>query len=79
MASLETRRWEGDLAGLTRRDRRPGNYEIYLPDPLAGRNFSLDGDVTAADLNGKDGSNVPAACLPRCRICHCHSILRAGA
>ena len=38
------------MAGLTRRDRRPCNYEIYLPDPLAGRNFSLDGNV-AADIS----------------------------
>ena len=57
MATLETRRWEGDLAGLTRRDRRPGNYEIYLPDPLAGRNFSLDGDV-AADISEAEAALV---------------------
>ena len=57
MASLETRRWEGDLAGLTRRDRRPCNYEIYLPDPLAGRNFSLDGDV-AADISEAEATLV---------------------
>ena len=57
MATLETRRWEGDLAGLTRRDRRPCNYEVYLPDPLAGRNFSLDGDV-AADVSEAEAALV---------------------
>ena len=57
MATLETRRWEGDLAGLTRRDHRPGNYEVYLPDPLAGRNFSLDGDV-AADVSEAEAALV---------------------
>ena len=50
MATLESRRWEGVLAGLTRRDRRPCDYEVYLPDLLAGRNFTLDGDV-AADVS----------------------------
>ena len=49
MASLEERLWEGDVAGLTRRDRRPCAYTVYLPDPLAGRRFVLDGDV-AADI-----------------------------
>ena len=57
MATLETRRWEGDLAGLTRRDRRPCNYEVYLPDPLAGRKFSLDGDV-AADISEAEAALV---------------------
>ena len=47
MASLEERLWEGDVAGLTRRDRRPCAYTVYLPDPLAGRRFVLDGDVAA--------------------------------
>jgi Fic family protein len=47
MASYEERRWEGDVAGLTRRDRRPCAYAVYLPDPLAGRRFVLDGDVAA--------------------------------
>lgn len=47
MASLERRRWEGDPAGLTRRDRRPCSYAAYVPDPVAGRRFVLDGDVAA--------------------------------
>ena len=47
MASLEERRWAGDAAGLTRRDRRPCTYAVYRPDRLAGRRFVLDGDVAA--------------------------------
>ena len=47
MAHLETRRWESEFAGPTRRDRRPCNYAVYLPDALAGRSFVLNGDVAA--------------------------------
>ena len=47
MASLKQRRWSGEVVGLTRRDRRPCAYEVYLPDRLHGRRFSLDGDVAA--------------------------------
>lgn len=47
MARIETRRWESDPSGLTRRDRRPCVYGVYLPDPLVGRRFALDGDVAA--------------------------------
>ena len=47
MATLEARRWSGDVTGLTRRDRRPCTYEVYLPDSLNGRRFSLDGAVAA--------------------------------
>ena len=47
MASLEERRWAGDAAGLTRRDRRPCTYAVYHPDRLAGRRYVLDGDVAA--------------------------------
>ena len=47
MASLEQRHWTGEVVGLTRRDRRPCAYEVYLPDQLHGRRFSLDGDVAA--------------------------------
>ena len=49
MAVYEQRRWKSDVTGLTRRDRRPCNYDVYLPDPLAGRRFVLDGS-TAADV-----------------------------
>ena len=55
MAIFETRRWQADASGLTRRDRRPCDYEVYLPDPLAGRTFSLDGDV-AADVSDAEAA-----------------------
>ena len=57
MASLEERRWEGDPAGLTRRDRRPCTYTVYRPDRLAGRRFVLDGDV-AADIGDAEAALV---------------------
>ena len=47
MAHLEARYWEGQATGPTRRDRRPCNYAVYLPDKLAERRFVLDGDVAA--------------------------------
>ena len=55
MASPEERRWAGDAAGLTRRDRRPCTYRVYLPDRLAGRRFVLDGDV-AADVGDAEAA-----------------------
>ena len=48
MGRLESRRWAGDLTGPTRSDRSPCTYEVYLPDRLVGRRFTLDGDVAAA-------------------------------
>ena len=47
MASLERRTWHAGFRGLTRRDRRPCVYSVYMPDPLVGRRFVLDGDVAA--------------------------------
>ena len=47
MASLHQRHWSGEVAGPSRRDRCPCAYEVYLPDLLHGRRFSLDGDVAA--------------------------------
>ena len=57
MARFESRRWEGDAAGLTRRDRAPCDYEFYLPDSLAGRTFALDGEV-AADVSDAEAALV---------------------
>lgn len=57
MARIEVRRWEGEVAGLTRRDRRPCNYDVYFPDPLVGRRFALDGDV-AADVADAEAALV---------------------
>lgn len=47
MATLEKRLWPGNPAGLTRRDRRPCSYQVYLPDPLTVRRIRLDGEVAA--------------------------------
>lgn len=55
MGRLESRRWAGDLSGPTRSDRSPCTYEVYLPDRLAGRRFTLDGDV-AAYVSGAESS-----------------------
>ena len=57
MARLEGRRWERDVGGQTRRDRRPCDYEVYIPDPLVGRKFVLDGDV-AADVADAEAALV---------------------
>ena len=51
--------------GLPRRDRQGCEYEAYVPDPLAGRAFRLDGDV-AADVADAEraiaGLNGPRRC-----------------
>ena len=48
MAKVIRRQWQADLgSGLPRRDRRSCEYEAYVPDQLAGRRFTLDGDVAA--------------------------------
>ena len=57
MARLEGRRWAGVESGLTRRDRHPCDYEVYIPDPLVGRRFVLDGDV-AADVADAEAALV---------------------
>ena len=47
MAGYERRQWHGSPTGQTSRDRQPCSYVAYLPDPLAGRDFALSGDVAA--------------------------------
>ena len=67
MATLGSRHWMGDFSGQTRRDRQPCEYDVYLPDSLRDRNFSLDGDVAAdvadaeAALTRLDASSVALA------------------
>ena len=67
MAIYERRYWHSDFAGLTRRDRQPCEYEVYLPDKLSERSFTLDGDVAAdvadaeAALTRLDASAVTLA------------------
>jgi Fic family protein len=57
VAQLERRRWEADPSGPTRRDRRPCDYAVYLPDRLTGRRFVLDGEV-AADVADAEAALV---------------------
>jgi Fic family protein len=49
MARLLRRYWAAGVAGIDvpRRDRAAGKYDAYVPDPLVGRSFPLDGDVAA--------------------------------
>jgi Fic family protein len=48
MSKFVKRRWVNDFAsGLPRRDRASCDYEAYVPDPLVGRPFRLDGAVAA--------------------------------
>lgn len=48
MAKVIRRRWAGEHeGGLPRRDRRPCDYEVYIPDRLGERTFTLDGSVAA--------------------------------
>src|ERR1700684_2801295 len=49
MSELLNRHWQSQLAGsgVSRRDRRSCDYAAYLPDPLIGRRFVLEGDVAA--------------------------------
>ena len=67
MATTERRLWASDFAGPTRRDRQPCEYDVYLPDRLSNRRFSLDGDVAAdvadaeAALTRLDASSVGLA------------------
>jgi hypothetical protein len=42
------RRWPSSFdAGLSQKDRQDCEYEAYVPDPLLGRAFRLDGTVAA--------------------------------
>jgi Fic family protein len=47
MSKVIRRRWTADFAGQSKKDRRPCEYEAYVPDPLVGRTFTLNGDVAA--------------------------------
>lgn len=75
MAKVFRRRWDATQApGLPRRDRAPCEYESYLPDPLMGRSFLLDGTVVAdvtdaetaiARLNGEASTLIDTEALSR--------------
>ena len=50
MARLEARRWAGVGGGLTRRDRRPCDYQVYIPDPVGRQNLMRPTDTHDASL-----------------------------
>ena len=59
MSKLLKRRWQSELAGsgVSRRDRRSCDYAAYVPDPLIGRRFVLEGNV-AADVADAEAAIV---------------------
>lgn len=57
MSGVEKRVWSDGASGRSRRDRQPCQYEIYIPDKLAQRTFSLDG-VVAADVADAEAAVV---------------------
>src|ERR1700736_4201564 len=66
MSRVSRRRWIGDHSAPSRKDRRSCEYEAYLPDRLAGRSITLDGEV-AADVADAEAAiarlNVEASAL----------------
>lgn len=76
MSELLHRHWHAEVAGsgLPRRDRRSCDYSAYIPDPLVGKAFTLDGDVAAdvadaeaaiARLNAQASALVDTEALAR--------------
>jgi hypothetical protein len=49
MAEYVRKQWNAQFHGMSRRDRRGGSYEVYLPDLLLDWNPTLTGDL-AADI-----------------------------
>ena len=49
MSRVIRRRWINDYTGQSRKENRGREYEAYVPDPLVGRAFTIDGEV-AADI-----------------------------
>src|SRR5450759_2451999 len=47
MAYFVEEYWVSEGDGITRDDRRGCKYAAYVPDPLAGRMFTLEGEVAA--------------------------------
>ena len=58
MSLVVRHRWQASTeSGVARRDRQGCDYEAYVPDPLVGRRFQLDGDV-AADVADAEAAIV---------------------
>lgn len=49
MATYQRLHWAGDDSGVSRRERAGCDFDAYIPDELAGRPWSLEGEV-AADI-----------------------------
>ena len=47
MAKLERRLWQAEPSGMSRKDRKPCEYQVHIPDNLAHRSFSIEGGVSA--------------------------------
>jgi Fic family protein len=66
MSRVIRRRWLSTHDGPSRKDNRGCEYEVYVPDMLVGRNFTLDGEV-AADVADAEAAiarlNVEAVSL----------------
>lgn len=49
LGHTEKRLWPADRGAYGgRKARRPGAYEVFIPDDISGRDFPLDGDAVAA-------------------------------
>ncbi len=49
LGHAERRLWPADPGAYGgRKARRPGGYEVFIPDEISGRDFTLDGDAVAA-------------------------------
>src|ERR1035437_1416135 len=55
MSKVVTAYWVSDGGGVRRKDRRGCEYSAYVPDPLMGRVFTLEGAV-AADVADADAA-----------------------
>ena len=55
MSRVIRRRWPGNPDAPSRRGREPCDYEAYVPDSLAARTISFDGDV-AADVTDAESA-----------------------
>lgn len=55
MATLSRRRWTSTFQGMSRRDRQGCDYDVYLPDPLAGWPLALPAELVA-DLSDAEAA-----------------------
>jgi hypothetical protein len=62
----EKRLWPADPGAYGgRRARRPGAYEVFIPDEISGRDFPLDGDAVAAVIEATRALQHLEASPPR--------------